>query len=247
MARKILVPVFLALLLVFAASCGGGAKRAIDVAQTAIDQAKEAGAPQYAAEEYKSAEDYLSKAKQQFDERDFRPAKTNAVAAKDQADLAKKRALDRKAAAVGGEKEGIAEGRQPEDLTTDYNVSSLSEQPAAIEDQARAALKDVHFDFDSSEITEENRQILANDVEWLEQNSKVKVTIEGHCDERGSIDYNLALGERRAKAVRDYLVSLGIDHRRLSIISYGESMPLDPGHNEDAWAKNRRAHFAISK
>ena len=249
MARKILVPVVLGLILVLAGSCGRGAKKAIDLAQTAVDEAKDAGAPDYAAEEYKSAEDYLSKAKQQFDERDFRPAKTNAVAAKDQADLAKKRALDRKTEAEAEAKKAAEEAaaKKPEETTTEYNVSSLSEKPVPIEEQAKAALKDILFDFDSSEISEENRQILADDGKWLGQNPDLKITIEGHCDERGSVDYNLALGERRAKSIRDYLVSLGISPSRLNIISYGESMPLDPGHTEDAWAKNRRVHFAISK
>ncbi len=75
--------------------------------------------------------------------------------------------------------------------------------------------------------------------------STVKIQIEGHCDERGTAEYNLALGERRANSAKKYLVSLGIPADRLSTISYGKEMPLDPGHNEEAWAKNRRAHFII--
>jgi peptidoglycan-associated lipoprotein len=105
----------------------------------------------------------------------------------------------------------------------------------------------VNFAFDSAELDDLAKEILVNNAKWLKDHPELKVQIEGHCDERGTEEYNLALGERRAKAVRDYLVSLGISPSRISIISYGESMPLDPGHNESAWAKNRRAHFAIVK
>ena len=91
------------------------------------------------------------------------------------------------------------------------------------------------------------KKILEENAKWLKAHPEVKVIIEGHCDERGSEEYNLALGEKRAKSARDYLISLGISPERLSIISYGESMPLDPRHCEEAWAKNRRAHFAIKK
>jgi peptidoglycan-associated lipoprotein len=73
----------------------------------------------------------------------------------------------------------------------------------------------------------------------------VKIQIEGHCDERGTIEYNLALGERRANSTKRYLISLGIGDKRISTISYGEEKPLDPGHNEEAWAKNRRAHIIV--
>jgi len=245
MAKRILGSMFLVLALILAVSCGKDAKKAIDAAQTAVDDAKSAGADQYAPDEYKSAEDYLTKAREQYDQRDYKPSKASALAAKDQADLAKKRAEDRKAEE---EKGGIGAAEQkPGQPTEAYNVSSLSEQQLAIEDQAKAALTDAHFGFDSSELSEENKQVLVDNSKWLEQHPEVKLTIEGHCDERGSTEYNLALGERRAKAVRDYLVSLGIDHARLNILSFGESMPLDPGHTEDAWAKNRRVHFAISK
>ena len=81
----------------------------------------------------------------------------------------------------------------------------------------------------------------------MKKNSALKVRIEGHCDERGSDEYNLALGERRAKAAMNYLVTLGIADKRLSVISYGKEKPVDPGHDEAAWAKNRRAEFVIQK
>jgi len=106
-------------------------------------------------------------------------------------------------------------------------------------------LKDIHFDFDKYDILPEDAQILKENAALLMNYPKVKIQVEGHCDERGTNEYNLALGERRANAAKKYLVSLGISTDRISSISYGEEKPLDTGHNEEAWAKNRRGHFVI--
>ncbi|MBX3021108.1 MAG: peptidoglycan-associated lipoprotein Pal [Bdellovibrionales bacterium] len=106
-----------------------------------------------------------------------------------------------------------------------------------------AGLQSVRFDYDSATLSSEARRQLADNAEWIKQNGKTTVQIEGHCDSRGSVEYNLALGERRAKAVKNYLTSLGIDSKRLTIISYGEEKPLDSGDSEAAFAKNRRANF----
>ena len=106
-------------------------------------------------------------------------------------------------------------------------------------------LKDIHFDFDKYDIRPEDAEILKENGALLMKYPTVKIQIEGHCDERGTIEYNLALGERRATNAKKYLVSLGIRADRISTISYGKEKPLDPGHNEEAWAKNRRDHFII--
>jgi peptidoglycan-associated lipoprotein len=106
-------------------------------------------------------------------------------------------------------------------------------------------LKDIHFDFDKYDIRLEDAEILKENATLLLANPNVKIQIEGHCDERGTIEYNLALGERRANSSKNYLVSLGVSANRLSTISYGEEKPIDPGHDEEAWAKNRRCHFII--
>jgi peptidoglycan-associated lipoprotein len=106
-------------------------------------------------------------------------------------------------------------------------------------------LRDIHFDYDRYDLTPEARSILQQNAEWLRQNPQARVEIEGHCDERGTVEYNLALGAKRAKAARDYLVSLGIAGDRLSTISYGEELPLCRESNESCWAKNRRAHFVV--
>lgn len=105
--------------------------------------------------------------------------------------------------------------------------------------------QDVHFAFNSFTLSEDAKALLEQKAQWLSANPEVAAQIEGHCDERGTIAYNLALGERRANAVRQYLIALGVSPSQLTSISYGEEFPLDPGHNEAAWARNRRAHFAI--
>ena len=108
-------------------------------------------------------------------------------------------------------------------------------------------LDTVYFDFDSFILSPSSRDTLSKNSKWLLKNGRVKVQIEGHCDERGSDEYNLALGEKRAKSALSYLVTLGVPAGQLSVISFGKEKPADPGHTEAAWAKNRRAAFVIIK
>jgi peptidoglycan-associated lipoprotein len=107
-------------------------------------------------------------------------------------------------------------------------------------------LKPVFFELDSSELNGDAQQTLQANAGVMKQYGTWQVTIEGHCDERGTAEYNLALGERRANAARDYLVSLGIPAARVRTVSYGKEFPFDPGHTEAAWRNNRRAHFVIT-
>ncbi len=104
----------------------------------------------------------------------------------------------------------------------------------------------IHFDFDSFEIKPEYRELLQSKAEILKTYDDVTMVIEGYCDERGTEEYNLALGERRARAAYEFLILLGVDPERMSIVSFGEENPLDPAHNETAWAKNRRAQFRLN-
>jgi peptidoglycan-associated lipoprotein len=106
-------------------------------------------------------------------------------------------------------------------------------------------LRDVRFAFDSYELDEQARAVLRENAEWLRDNPREKVEVEGHCDERGTVEYNLALGAKRARATKDYLVTLGISSDRLTTISYGEELPLCTEHDETCWAKNRRSHFVV--
>jgi peptidoglycan-associated lipoprotein len=108
-------------------------------------------------------------------------------------------------------------------------------------------LHDVHFDYDSYELKGDARDALRSNADWLRQNGSGRVEIEGHCDSRGTIEYNLALGAKRASAVREYLVGLGIPADRLTTISYGKELPLCTEENEGCWAQNRRGHSVVLK
>lgn len=105
--------------------------------------------------------------------------------------------------------------------------------------------QDIYFDFDSYTLRSDARAVLEQKAAWMKTNPGANVQVEGHCDERGTNAYNLALGERRANTVKQYIITLGVNGGRISTISYGEEQPFDPGHTETAWAKNRRAHFVL--
>jgi peptidoglycan-associated lipoprotein len=108
-------------------------------------------------------------------------------------------------------------------------------------------LKSIFFDFDQAVIREDQKEVMLQNAQWLKAHPQVRVRIEGNCDERGTAEYNLALGQRRAEAVKEFLEGLGIAPKRMQTISYGFERPLDPGHNEEAWAKNRRVDFTVLK
>jgi len=127
-------------------------------------------------------------------------------------------------------------------------VETKAEAAAPMETSvaAVAALENIHFDFDKSSLRPGDRDILKKHADWLSQNKDYSVLIEGYCDERGSTEYNLALGQRRADSAMKYLIDLGIEESRLKTISYGKERPLDPGHDEAAWAKNRCDQFMLT-
>lgn len=108
------------------------------------------------------------------------------------------------------------------------------------------ALQTVYFEFNSAQLTEQTKNTLKDNAEFLKKSETIDVQIEGHADERGSVQYNLALGEKRAKSVKSYLMGLGIKVKRMTTISYGKERPLTFGHEESAWSKNRRANFVIT-
>jgi peptidoglycan-associated lipoprotein len=134
-------------------------------------------------------------------------------------------------------------GLQQEDI----EASLQTKQYPGIEGQVfeSSMLGDIYFAFDRHDLGPEARAVLTKNAEFVLDFPEAEIQIEGHCDERGTSEYNLALGERRSLSVRQYLVSLGVPADRLSTISFGEELPADPRHNEAAWAKNRRAHFVI--
>ena len=114
---------------------------------------------------------------------------------------------------------------------------------AALADKEASEFMDIHFAFDRFDLRPDERKILDMHAKWLKAHPEFTARIEGNCDERGTVEYNIALGQRRATSAMKYLVDLGVAKNRLSTISYGKERPLDPGHNEEAWAKNRRDHF----
>jgi peptidoglycan-associated lipoprotein len=115
----------------------------------------------------------------------------------------------------------------------------------AVTEEKLSQFDDVRFDFDKSEVKEDGRKTCRVVADYLKKHPQARMLVEGHCDERGTAEYNMALGERRATAVMTYLVSLGVPKAALSTVSFGKEKPLDPGHDEGAWAKNRRAHFVL--
>ena len=166
--------------------------------------------------------------------RDYPPAKEKAVAARDSGtEGMKEEGIAGKGSAV--KEEFLTEGRAGK------TAESTKEQAAA--GKIPGLFEDIHFDYDTYNLRPEAREMLKKDAAWLSKHKNYSVVIEGNCDERGTVEYNLALGERRAAEAMRYFVELGIDKKRIKTISFGKERPLDPGHDEEAWAKNRRDHF----
>jgi len=141
---------------------------------------------------------------------------------------------------AGGAGAGLAGGAG----ATGTTIPAL---PSPKEFTESGTLRDVHFEFDKYEVRGQDKGILDENAAWLKANPNTLVMIEGHCDERGTNEYNLALGERRAKNTRDYLVQAGIDGNRITVISYGKERPLCNEHTEACWAENRRGHFLVKQ
>ncbi|MCM2270151.1 MAG: peptidoglycan-associated lipoprotein Pal [Thermoanaerobaculia bacterium] len=137
---------------------------------------------------------------------------------------------------------------RPQGAVSDQTPDPLSGDIVAVNDYVtrNGLLGDVYFDFDKAELSEESRSRLARNADWLRAHPEFEVRIEGHCDERGTNEYNLALGERRAAAAREYLVSLGVGAGKLTTLSYGEERPQCADSSEGCWSRNRRAHFLIT-
>ncbi|MCM2254303.1 MAG: peptidoglycan-associated lipoprotein Pal [Vicinamibacteria bacterium] len=145
-------------------------------------------------------------------------------------------------------------GPRPQPVDAGPDVVPLDGEGVAASDfeESRAdgeggPLADVLFGYDQANLSDEGRALVERHAVWLQARREAKIIIEGHCDERGTVEYNLALGELRARAVRDLLVSLGVDGARLNVVSYGKERPLDGGSGEASWARNRRAHFVVRR
>ncbi len=135
---------------------------------------------------------------------------------------------------------------EPEPVIEGASAKAVAAELAVKEGRTSSGLAAVYFDFDKFSVRNDMVSRLQDDAKWLKDNAKAKIRIEGNCDERGSNEYNLALGERRANSAKEYLTNLGIAPDRLETLSYGEEKPLALGHNEEAWGENRRTHFVVS-
>ena len=139
------------------------------------------------------------------------------------------------------------EDKKAEDVVQSGQIDEPATPPDSMSAQsADETMKTVYFAFDDYSLSFEAQQALNATANYLKSNPSTVVQIEGHCDERGSVEYNLALGQRRAQSVKNYLVDLGVDASRIPTMSYGEEKPAADGHNEDAWSQNRRAEFVLS-
>jgi peptidoglycan-associated lipoprotein len=155
------------------------------------------------------------------------PAKAAPVAVKD--DEAARKAKEQ------ADREAALKAQAEKDARAKRNAAAL----------AALNVQNIYFDFDKSAIRPDAREILKANAEIFTKNSAAKIVVEGYCDERGTAEYNMALGERRAQEAKQYLTNLGINASRMETISYGEERPLDPGQNEAAWAQNRRVQFLL--
>src|SRR3989304_992850 len=147
-----------------------------------------------------------------------------------------------------GKKPALKPAVEPPKTETETKTGETTPEPVQDEDvmsesgdlDTKVDLKRIHFEFDKYRLTDEAKEILAENARVLRNNSKVRITIEGHCDERGTVEYNLALGERRAQAAKNYLMELGVPENRIQIISFGKERAVAFGHDETAWQQNRR-------
>ena len=155
---------------------------------------------------------------------------------------------------TGCAKKAVKSEMLGEELKSKEAVSAVSEAPqtkpveeqasqAKMKEMAALAIGDIFFDYDRFSIRDDAKPILESNAAYMKGNKNLKIVIEGHCDERGSAEYNIALGERRASAAQKYLTDLGVDQSRVSIVSYGKEKPFCADHNEQCWQENRRAHF----
>jgi peptidoglycan-associated lipoprotein len=194
----------------------------MDAARAAIADAKAAEAPQYAPGEYKSAEDMMAKSEKESSDNLCDDAKASAIEAVRLAKVAEELAKANKAALA------------PKPVVR--QAEPIPQPPALV-------FSTVYFDFDNSDVRDDQKAALDGNAKALTGNPAAAVTLEGYCDERGTDEYNIALGQRRADSAKSYLVTMGVAADRMATISYGEEKPADPGTGEEAWAKNRRVQF----
>jgi len=218
-------------LLLFA--CGTRPTQLLGEAQNALSEA--ALAKKCAPDEFEAAEKMYIKAQKLADAEKYDEAEAAARAAKKLAIKAQAKAQARKDECL----------TPPKPATDPTDFIDDSGPGVDAQDGDGGGMETVYFEYNSSDLTDSARAAMAQNGDWLQRNPTVVVTIEGHCDKRGSTEYNLALGEKRAKVTRSYLISLGVEKNRLGIVSYGEEQPMDYGDTTKAHGRNRRAEFRV--
>ena len=238
------------------AGCPKSPQNEISAAESALRAARDAGARDCAPTQFKSAEEMMARTYRLNDDKSYDKAKDAAVTTKDLAQVAKVETED--SIKAGKCKPGAASAAAAPTDGAALGGKTLNEAEVAAEIAKTKSgegslgegvlvrgLKPVHFAYDEAILTPDEMKTVTENAEWMKDRPTVKVQVEGHTDERGTAEYNLALGERRAKAVLEALVRLGIDASRIKTISYGEEMPVAQGHDDAAWSQNRRAEFVV--
>jgi len=216
MKRAFMLLALLTALLLVVSACDKYPVEELAKAEQAVNEAKAAGAPTNCPDKYKAAEDKLAAAKQAADvDKDYEKAKADA---NETVILA-----------------NVAKGCPP--------PAAPTPPPPPPPPPAKVQLGPVYFNYNMYNIRPDAASTLKAHAEAIKKFPNKMFFIEGHCDERGTAEYNMALGERRAKSAKNYLITLGVMGKNLKTMSFGESKPADPGHNEKAWAKNRRVEF----
>lgn len=248
-------PLFLALLpilLIGLAGCGKPPVEEIAAAEAAIRDARQAGAPELAPEAFRDAETAMAETYRLNDAKDYDGARAKAIETRQLAerarDLAQRARQQRETEARrAAEQEGDG-GRLPrrsaEETRAQIESSEIGEGAMGEGTRVRE-LDPVLFDFDDYAVREGELDKVRRVADWLDEHPSANVRLEGHTDERGSADYNLTLGSRRADSVRQLLISYGVDSGRIGTHSFGEEMPAVVGHDESAWSRNRRVEFVL--
>ncbi len=226
------------LILAFAAGCAKAPQKALDDAERALLDAQEKS--DCAGEKYRAAEKLLEEARALVEKKDYDGAERKARAAE-------KLALEARAYA----------DLNWEDCQRRLEIARQAQNPKSapvedtsgsdVDEQEQLRLSTLYFGYDSSEVGPDSKSALEENVRWLRTNKNGSVVLEGHTDERGTAEYNLSLGERRARGIRQYLIQLGIDGERMSILSYGEEKPAAYGQTESDFSRNRRVEFIPQK
>jgi peptidoglycan-associated lipoprotein len=230
MAKTTVVLLSVLLVFIYIGGCAGTDKELAD-AEAALQAAKDAGAQQYAPTEYQAAEDLINRAKQLM-------AAGQTQEARELLEQARYKAIEAKGKAMIAKSEGAM--TEEERMAKEQELQRLKEGGLG---GMEIGLQDIFFDYDRADIRPDARSVLRENAQIIQNNPGVLVVVEGYCDIRGTEEYNLALGQRRADTTKAYLVGLGASYSKLEAVSKGETEQWAPGTSEEAYQENRRAHF----